>query len=104
MAGVCLHYSTRLFVLVLGLDTVDGELSGRTAASYRAQRAEKQARKAKEALVLEGLQTRFDRSPVAEHSDGMKGGPKSPLSPMPRRGLLSTTIFEEDDSSEANFG
>ena len=103
LAGLCLHYLTRLFVVILGLDRTDESPPGRTAASYRAERARKQARKAKEHLMLEGLQTRFDQSPTAEYSDGTRNGMRTPLSPAPKKGLLSTTIFEEEDSSEADF-
>ena len=89
--------------MIFGLDRVYEE-PPRSAASYRAERSRKQAHKAKERLVLEGLQTRFDRGPVAEHSEGTKSGTKSPTSPVGKKGLLSTTIFEEEDSSDADFG
>lgn len=106
LAGVLLHYSTRLFVIILGLDVVHEESPGRTAASYRAERARKHAQKAREVLVLEGLQTHFDKKPIANHPDGMltRGGTKNPSSPAPQKGLLSTTIFEEEDSSDEDFG
>ncbi|MCJ1331263.1 hypothetical protein MMC10_007951 [Thelotrema lepadinum] len=100
---MALHYSTRLGVFVLGLDKVREE-QPRSVASYRAERSQRQAQKAREIVAMGGVQTRFDRIPAAEYIDGTKGGTKSPLSPVSKRGLLSTTIFEEDDSSDIDFG
>ena len=78
-------------------------------ASYRAERArraeEKEKEKGRERIpsppkfVPSGLHARLDASPLEEYSDWMrikKGSPKL-KSPV---GLASTTIIEEEDSTD----
>ena len=71
---------------------------GRTLASYRAEKPKKQAAKAKMTMPLIEATPRVEGALKEEYSDWLrqeKGQGK--------KGLLSTTILEEDDSSEAGF-
>ena len=76
---------------------------GRTAASYRAERAQKQAEQALSSLRLNELPLPSD---TELRTDGKGWSPvgglaRHPLSPaVEKKGLLSTTIFEEEDSSD----
>lgn len=96
--------------MILGLDVEENPRPqlGRTAASYRAERAQKQAKKAKETLTLEEAHLSLDWESKMNRSSWMRAtrnpDKKHPSTPAtPNHGLLSTTIFEEEDSSEAKF-
>ncbi|MCJ1481847.1 hypothetical protein MMC06_002006 [Schaereria dolodes] len=97
LAGALLHYISGFFITAFNFNAGTEE-RGRTLASYRALQKEKLARKAR--LTVSGDQSshkaggmlRDDYSEWSKHDKGL--GVK---------GLLSTTILEEDDSSEAGF-
>ena len=97
-AGASLHYSTKYIVTSLKLDasTEEGE---RTITTYRAQKAERRARKAMQLLAnVGGLRPMHDGSIREQHSERSKQNRG-----FGTKGLLSTTIIEEDDSSEAGL-
>ena len=89
--GAVVHYAFFLIVGTLGIDKTVEE-RGRTLASYRAEKAEK--------LPRVGLKPmRLDSARRDEYSDWLK----QDRGPSRTKGLLSTTILEEEDSSEAGF-
>ena len=94
-SAALLHHLTRYVIRALGID-VASEERGRTLASYRAEKAEKQAKKARHVVQGSLLSPRLDSSFKDEYSEWSKRG-------LGTKGLLSTTILEEDDSSEAGF-
>ena len=97
--GAVVHYAFILIVPTLGIDKA-AEERGRTLASYRAEKAERQARKARQSLPRVGLRPiRLDAAPKDEYSDWLK----QDRGPGRTKGLLSMTILEEEDSSEAGF-
>ena len=72
-----------------------------TVAAYRASRAQKKAKQDTEEAEDNGTFNHDDRALIIDNSDltGLKtDSPKSPI------GLMSTTILEEDDSSDIGFG
>ena len=82
---------------------------GRTAASYRAERLQKQADEALDSIGAPLLAVRPESeakaapaAAVAAHSWGLGAEiARFPLgSALEKKGLLSTTIFEEEDSSD----
>lgn len=97
-AGASLHYSINYIVTSLKLDATP-EGSGRSLATYRAQKAERRARKATRLLANVGRrQPMHDGSIREQHSEWSKQNRG-----LGTKGLLSTTIIEEDDSSETGF-
>ena len=97
--GAVVHYAFFLIVGTLGIDKTVEE-RGRTLASYRAEKAEKQAKQARQSLLRVGLKPmRLDSARRDEYSDWLK----QDRGPSRTKGLLSTTILEEEDSSEAGF-
>src|SRR5271154_5773733 len=94
IAGTLLHYTTKILAAALGMNRMTEE-RGRTVASYRAELAEKEAKKARHFVSRHGLLPKIDMKIEGYSSDWLK----SPVS----QGLQSTTILEEDDSSDAGF-
>ena len=93
MTGAALHYSSGFVIAVLKLDQAPVQPK-RTLAKYRAEK-QKKAAIVKMTVPLSGARPRFDGVLKEEYSDWIrqdKGRGK--------KGLLSTTILEEDDSSE----
>jgi len=102
LVGICtaaiLHYCMTFMVRSLGIDRI-AEERGRTLSSYRAEKTERQAEKIRQTLPKIGLKpTRLDTGLKEEYSDWLKQDKG-----FGTKGLLSTTILEEDDSSEAGF-
>ena len=107
IAGIGLFYSTRVVFRLLHLyeesAAITKTIRGRTAASYRAERAQKQANQALHYLTLSGLPLSSDTELKSDGRGWSPGGglARYPLSPaVEKKGLLSTTIFEEEDSSD----
>jgi hypothetical protein len=109
--GLILHFLSRTGTYILGLDIHPLEegkkTKGHTAASYRASRDKRKkldkeltnAAKARlqvlDPLIREALQ----------HSPGGRTSmPQSPNTLKRRDGLLSTTILEEVEESDGDFG
>jgi len=102
LVGICaaatLHYSMTLIVRSLRIDGT-AEERGRTLSSYRAEKTERQAEKMRQTLPKVGLKPmRLDTGLKEEYSDWLKQDKG-----FGTKGLLSTTILEEEDSSEAGF-
>jgi len=88
----------KFLIRVLGIDKASEE-RGRTLASYRADKTERQAKKARQSFPQTGLKPlRLDSALKDEYPDWLKRD-KSPSTKRP----LFTTILEEEDSSEAGF-
>jgi hypothetical protein len=112
--GLGLHFSERFWVNLLGLNRAtpprEKAAKGHSASSYRAAREKKrldeELRKAAQSrlLVTESL---LGSNSKGRDARRMQRSPLSPLSPSisrPRAGLLSTTILEEVDDSEEDYG
>ncbi|MCJ1403267.1 hypothetical protein MMC11_006490 [Xylographa trunciseda] len=98
LTGAVLHYSINFIVRTLGIDRVTEE-RGRTLSSYRAEKSERQAQKTRQTLPKVGLKPmRLDAGLKEDYSDWLKQDKG-----FSTKGLLSTTILEEEDSSEAGF-
>lgn len=97
MTGAVLHYSSGLVITVLKLDQASAQ-PGRTLAAYRAEKQKKQAAKVKLTMPVVGAPMKRDGPLKEEYSDWFRQD-KGPA----KKGLLSTIILEEDDSSEAGF-
>jgi hypothetical protein len=99
VAGLIIHVTSRTFITLFGINQEpEPKPTGRTVASYRAEKAERQARIAKYSFAkIAIVGTTIGSKMVADYKD--------PLihDRSPGGGLLSTTILEEDDSSEAGF-
>ena len=107
IAGTSLFYLIRIIFRLLHLHDESVPLiktiRGRTAASYRAERAQKQAEQALRYLRLNELPLPPDTELRSDGRGWSPGGglARYPLSPtIEKKGLLSTTIFEEEDSSD----
>lgn len=95
-AGAILGYTNAFLVRVLGFSNDVVEVEGRTLASYRAEQAEKRARKARFSVVGNLKPRLVANKPDSQWLKHGKG--------IGTTGLLSTTILEEDDdSSDAGF-
>ena len=89
---------SRFLIRLLGIDKASEE-RGRTLASYRAEKTERQAKKARQSLPQVGIKPmKLDGALKDEYADWLRRD-KSPST----RGPLFTTILEEEDSSEAGF-
>jgi len=98
LTGAILHYSTDFIVRILGIDKVT-EQRGRTLSSYRAEKKERQIKNQRRTLPKIGLKPmKLDTGLKEEYSDWLKQDKG-----FSTKGLLSTTILEEEDSSEAGF-
>ena len=85
----------------MGMNSVPETEPVRTMEEYRAERAKKKAgRSMQDPWGLNGKPDRRDTL-ILETSGLMGLKQESPKSPI---GLMSTTILEEDDTSEAEFG
>ncbi len=102
--GGILHYVVKFCTAAIGSEPVERE-TGRTLASYRAEKAlkadkakkvEKEARRAWNSSML--LESPKINSTM--NDDWFSDDRRS----VRTRDLLSTTILEEDDSSDAGFG
>ena len=71
---------------------------GRTVALYRMEKVEWEAKKTKTAMPRVGMQSRAGGAMTNEYAGWMRQDRA-----QGKRGLISTTILEEDDSSEAGF-
>ncbi|KAI9881353.1 MAG: hypothetical protein M1830_003360 [Pleopsidium flavum] len=89
VTGLVLHLSSSFVATTLSLDAVTEE-QGRTVASYRAEK-----QRAKLSIPRIGAQRKIDRSLKTDYADWL-GKDKG----QGRKGLLSTTILEENDDSE----
>jgi hypothetical protein len=112
--GLGLHFIGRFWVNLLGLDRPapprEKAAKGHSASSYRAAR---EKRRLDEELRKEARSRLLMTEPLlgsnAKGRDArrIQRNPLSPLSPSisrPRAGLLSTTILEEVDDSEEDYG
>lgn len=98
LLGATIHQLAKFLIRVLGIDKASEE-RGRTLASYRAEKAERQAKKTRHSLPQIGLKPlRLDSALKDEYPDWLKQD-KSPSTKRPS----FTTILEEEDSSEAGF-
>ena len=97
VTGAALHYSSGFVSSVLKLDQAPAQ-PGRTLARYRAEKQKKQAAKVRMTMPLIGAPSKIDGALKEEYSDWLRHGKG-----QGQKGLLSTTILEEDDSSEAGF-
>ena len=109
LLGAILHTTFNFIIKTFGIDKASEE-RGRTLAAYRAEKAAKQARKARQTLPRVGVDLkplRVDNALKDEYAEWLRREKSPVISPHLRspgtRGLLSTTILEEDDSSEAGF-
>ena len=97
MTGAALHYSSGFVITVLKLDQAPAQ-PGRTLATYRAEKQKKQAAKVKLTMPVVGAPMKRDGPLKEEYSDWFRQDKG-----QAKKGLLSTIILEEDDSSEAGF-
>lgn len=99
VTGLILHLSSPVVLTTLRLDAVSEE-RGRTIASYRAekQRKQKQKQQGQQGMAPVGDYRTTDRSLQSQYTDWLEkdGG-------QGKRGLLSTTILEENDDSELDL-
>lgn len=95
--GLIIHLSSSIVLSTLKLDAVTEE-HGRTIASYRAEKQSKQEQKAKQRMPQVGDYRTTDRSLDGQYTDWLEkdGG-------QGKKGLLSTTILEENDDSDLDF-
>ena len=98
-AGTILYCFSAAIFDILGMNAApESQPRGRTLASYRAEKQAKQARQARFPPLSSGLKSpQVDGALRDDYSDWLKQGRTGTT------GLLSTTILEEDDSSEAGF-
>ena len=94
--GFLLHGATRLINTLLSLDE-SPEPQGMTVADYRAKRAQKQAKKAEQETHDAEVRRPLESALVVPRSRSRRGNRRGPAS------LMSSTIFEEEDSSEDEF-
>ena len=98
LTGVILHYLINSIIRGLGIDRI-AEQRGRTLSSYRAEKLKRQTIRTNQTMPSVGLRsTRLDPSLKEEYPDWLKQDKGSTT-----KGLLSTTILEEEDSSEAGI-
>lgn len=92
-----LHLSSSVVLTTLKLDAVTEE-HGRTIASYRAEKQRKQKQKLQQGLARVGDYQTTNGSLKGQYRDWLEkdGG-------QGKRGLLSTTILEENDDSELDL-
>lgn len=109
--GFALHLLERYSVQLLKLDrpapSRRRHAKGHSASSYRAAREKKrmdeELRKAARSR-LQASEPLLGRNGSGRDVRRRQMNPLSPTSPMPRAGLLSTTILEEVDDSEDDYG
>jgi len=110
-AGLILHFLSRTSTRILGLDIQQPR--GHSAASYRAEREQKKLEKLEKKWEQESISSarasRLATDPVRRErlqpsSGGRISMPQGSNAPRPRGGLLSTTILEEVESSDEDFG
>ncbi len=98
LVGALIHYCAAFAIAFLGMDKP--EENGTILDSWRGEKAgPKPGQRKAELRSPTGLHSRFGR-PMAASPDWLqhdKGDLKSPT------GLMSTTILEEDDSSEIEY-
>jgi hypothetical protein len=110
MTGLVLHLLSKTSAYILGLDIQppeDEKATGHTAVSYRISREKKKkldkeltyAAKARLQVLDPLLREAFQHS-----SGGRASMAQSPNTPKRRDGLLSTTILEEVEDSDGDFG
>ena len=101
LVGVCtgalLHYSTTSIANRFELSRSSEEGGGKRL-SHQTERPGKQARKYRYQVTALNTQNGHNDARIKGYAEWLK---KDTLSG--KRGLLSTTILEEDDSSEASF-
>ena len=97
MTGAALHYSSAFVISAFKLDQAPAQ-TGRTLAKYRSEKQKKQVANAKMTMPLVGTRPRLDGAPREEYSDWFRQDKG-----QGKKGLLSTTILEEDDSSDPGF-
>jgi hypothetical protein len=113
--GLGLHFLGRFWANLLGLDRStppprEKAARGHSASSYRAAREKKrlneELRKAARSrlLVTEPLLGSSAKGREARRTQRSSLGPLSPSISRPRAGLLSTTILEEVDDSDEEYG
>ena len=95
--GLILHLSSSTVLTTLKLDAVT-EQRGRTIASYQAEKQRKQKQKGQREMPEVGEYRTTDRYLKSQYTDwlGKDGG-------QGEKGLLSTTILEENDDSELDL-
>lgn len=98
--GATLHYASAFLTGLMNLESQpEEEPRGRTVASYRARRTDK----------LQQQKTRPPMIPPIVTSPKIEGAFKDEFAKLrerdtqPRRSLLTSTILEEDDSSDERF-
>ena len=89
-----MYHSSKRIVATLKLDTTTVE-RGRTLAVYRAQKAERKAKKARQLVSSIGNQPTLDVNSRKQYFEWSKQDRR-----LGTKGLLSTIILEEDDSSD----
>jgi hypothetical protein len=109
--GLILHLIIRFSFDLFGLDrpTIQRDKAprGHTASTYRAARENKrlneELRKAAQSRLL-ATEPLLGLAAKGRDSKRTQLNPVSPTSPRQRVGLLSTTILEEVDDSEEDYG
>ncbi len=111
ISGLALHLIERYSIQILRLDRPAPpkrkRTKGHSASSYRAARQKKRIDEELQKAARSRLQA---IEPLLGHNGRGRDvrrrqmNPLSPTSPKPRAGLLSTTILEEVDDSEDDYG
>ena len=96
-AGALLHYTTNMIGEQLNLNRPAKE-SDRTKPSRRVERPRKQTSKGQNQMTSFDTHAVLGDRRIDTYADWLKRDTRSG-----KRGLLSTTILEEDDSSGAGF-
>ncbi|MCJ1307525.1 hypothetical protein MMC25_001171 [Agyrium rufum] len=95
LTGACLHLIVRLGVFVLDLNPTPPIQKGKTLAEYRADKAEQLASTPQYEIPTVGSQT-----PLSDEGYEIVPNLNSQDKAYHAKGLLRTTILEEDDSSD----
>ena len=111
VSGLALHFLEHYSVQLLRLDRPappkERHAKAHSASSYRAAREKKrideELRKAARSR-LQASEPLLGRNGRSRDVRRQQMNPLSPTSPRPRAGLLSTTILEEVDDSEDDYG
>ncbi|MCJ1448002.1 MAG: hypothetical protein MMC23_008515 [Stictis urceolatum] len=101
LVGACIHYLASLVISVLGIDKAS-ELGSRRMKPHIVEGSPKEFSRRKARLdASTGLNARLARVPLPERSDWLQLDKSSLKSPSL---LMSSTILEEDDSSDSGMG
>jgi hypothetical protein len=109
--GLILHFLSTTSAHMLGLDIqapeMDLKAKGHTAATYRASREKRKKLDKEVANAAKARLLTLDpllREALHHSPGGLGSAPQSPNTPKRRDSLLSTTILEEVEDSDGDFG